>query len=186
MMMRYLCKYCSPSASMGSRLLLSYVSTVGQDRQTDLKLKFDFCYYNKNIHSKSPPTLGAVPGGLICRIPDRAFQLTVTRRKSTPVISSFIPFAFVVCCLLDLVAELFCSWASENLGTCSADVEGVRVPDRVSRWRRGMRMDDHISDMNIPLQRSCVSLSSAAFLSCSISLCLFIFMPPSCWTSSSE
>lgn len=44
-----------------------------------------------------------------------------------------IPFAFVVCCLLDLVAKLFCSWASENLGTCSADVEGVRVPESVSR-----------------------------------------------------
>lgn len=157
--MRYLCKYCSPSASTGSRLLLSYVSTVGQNRQTDLKLKFDFCYYIKNIPSKSPPTLGAVPPGLICRIPDRAFQLTVTQRKSTPVIGRFLPFAFVVCCLLDLVAELFCSWASENLGTCSADVEGERVPDTVSHWRRGMRRHDHKSDKKIPLQRTCVSCS---------------------------
>lgn len=83
-------------------------------------------------------------------------------------ISNFIPFAFVVCCLLDLVAKLFSSWASENLGTCSADVEGVSAPDSVSRWRRRRRMQDHISDF------LCFFLCPAANLSWSLNLCLFI------------
>lgn len=53
--------------------------------------------------------------------------------------------------MLDLVAELFCGWASEDLGTCGADVEGVRAPDSVSRWGSRRRMQDHISDIRSPL-----------------------------------
>lgn len=62
------------------------------------------------------------------------------------VMTLSIPFAFMVCHLLDCVAKLFRSWSAENLGTCSADVEGVWEPDSVSWWRRKKRLNDSDTD----------------------------------------
>ncbi len=50
----------------------------------------------------------------------------------------------MVCHLLDCVAEFFCSWSAENLGTCCADVEGLREPDSVSCWSRDMTVYDNL------------------------------------------